>query len=204
MPFPILCTLIFPIISILPHFLQTHCHHQTSLTPHLNLTTTVIVAYLVPPKLKRNVNAALGAHSGTTPKPHHAPAHLYLMVVGHRTLISVVWLQFWEKYWATKPTSSSLECSIENQEYQKQFFNLLTSIKEKVKLFDVDESTMSALAGTEIEVMVVIPNIQLVDRNGYGKVMAIKLEVSGDMLQSRPDVGNRVLLSDGVIRIKIF
>jgi len=34
--------------------------------------------------------------------------------------------------------------------------------------------------------------------------MAIKLEVSGDMLQSRPDVGNRVLLSDGVIRIKIF
>jgi len=130
MPFPILCTLIFPIISILPHFLQTHCHHQTSLTPHLNLTTTVIVAYLVPSKLKRNVNAALGAHSGTTPKPYHAPAHLNLMAVGHRTLISVVWLQFWEKYWATKPTSSSLECCIENQEYQKQFFNLLTSIKE--------------------------------------------------------------------------
>jgi len=40
---------------------------------------------------------------------------------------------------------------------------------QKVKLFDVDESTMSALAGTEIEVMVVIPNIQLVERNGYGK-----------------------------------
>lgn len=32
---------------------------------------------------------------------------------------------------------------------------------KKVKLFDADQSTMSALAGTDIEVMVAIPNDQL-------------------------------------------
>ncbi|KAJ6822536.1 glucan endo-1,3-beta-glucosidase 8-like [Iris pallida] len=37
----------------------------------------------------------------------------------------------------------------------------------KVKLFDADESTMGALAGTDIEVMVAIPNDQLAAMNDY-------------------------------------
>ncbi|KAJ1433225.1 X8 domain [Sesbania bispinosa] len=40
---------------------------------------------------------------------------------------------------------------------------------QKVKLFDADDSTMSALAGTEIEVMVAIPNNQLAEMNDYGR-----------------------------------
>ncbi|KAF6150189.1 hypothetical protein GIB67_023144 [Kingdonia uniflora] len=40
---------------------------------------------------------------------------------------------------------------------------------EKVKLFDADESTMSALAGSGIEVMVAIPNDQLAVMNDYGR-----------------------------------
>ncbi|XP_061358298.1 glucan endo-1,3-beta-glucosidase 8-like [Gastrolobium bilobum] len=40
---------------------------------------------------------------------------------------------------------------------------------KKVKLFDADESTMSALAGTGLEVMVAIPNNQLADMNDYGR-----------------------------------
>ena len=40
---------------------------------------------------------------------------------------------------------------------------------QKVKLFDADDSTMSALAGTGIEVMVAIPNNQLADMNDYGR-----------------------------------
>ncbi|KAI4348441.1 hypothetical protein L6164_009164 [Bauhinia variegata] len=40
---------------------------------------------------------------------------------------------------------------------------------QKVKLFDADESTMSALAGTGIEVMVAIPNNQLADMNDYDR-----------------------------------
>ncbi|XP_057721782.1 glucan endo-1,3-beta-glucosidase 8-like [Arachis stenosperma] len=40
---------------------------------------------------------------------------------------------------------------------------------QKVKLFDAEESTMSALAGTGIEVMVAIPNIQLADMNDNDK-----------------------------------
>lgn len=40
---------------------------------------------------------------------------------------------------------------------------------QKVKLFDADESTMSALAGTSIEVMVAIPNNQLAEMNDYHK-----------------------------------
>ncbi|KAK4777453.1 hypothetical protein SAY87_017640 [Trapa incisa] len=39
---------------------------------------------------------------------------------------------------------------------------------QKVKLFDADASTMAALAGSGFEVMVAIPNIQLVDMNSYG------------------------------------
>ncbi|CAK8542820.1 unnamed protein product [Lathyrus sativus] len=38
---------------------------------------------------------------------------------------------------------------------------------QKVKLFDADDTTMSALAGTGIEVMVAIPNNQLADMNDY-------------------------------------
>ena len=38
---------------------------------------------------------------------------------------------------------------------------------QKVKLFDAEESTMSALAGTGIEVMVAIPNDQLAVMNSY-------------------------------------
>jgi len=52
---------------------------------------------------------------------------------------------------------------------------------QKVKLFDADESTMSALAGTEIEVMVVIPNIQLVERNDYGSGLRKKSRVTTSM-----------------------
>jgi len=37
----------------------------------------------------------------------------------------------------------------------------------KVKLFDADMNTMSALAGTNIEVMVAIPNDQLAVMNDY-------------------------------------
>lgn len=37
----------------------------------------------------------------------------------------------------------------------------------KVKLFDADPNTMSALAGTNIEVMVAIPNDQLATMNDY-------------------------------------
>lgn len=40
---------------------------------------------------------------------------------------------------------------------------------QKVKLFDADETTMSALAGTGIEVMVAIPNNQLADMNSYDR-----------------------------------
>ncbi|XP_010257709.1 PREDICTED: glucan endo-1,3-beta-glucosidase 8-like [Nelumbo nucifera] len=40
---------------------------------------------------------------------------------------------------------------------------------KKVKLFDADQNTMSALAGTEIEVMVAIPNDQLAVMNDYGR-----------------------------------
>lgn len=40
---------------------------------------------------------------------------------------------------------------------------------KKVKLFDSDDSTMSALAGTGIEVMVAIPNNQLAEMNDYGR-----------------------------------
>ncbi|XP_068472388.1 glucan endo-1,3-beta-glucosidase 8-like isoform X2 [Phaseolus vulgaris] len=40
---------------------------------------------------------------------------------------------------------------------------------QKVKLFDADDSTMSALAGTGIEVMVAIPNIQLLEMNDFGR-----------------------------------
>lgn len=39
----------------------------------------------------------------------------------------------------------------------------------KVKLFDADESTMSALAGSGIEVMVAIPNDQLLAMNSYDR-----------------------------------
>ena len=38
---------------------------------------------------------------------------------------------------------------------------------KKVKLFDADRSTMSALAGSDIEVMVAIPNDQLAAMNDY-------------------------------------
>src|ERR1044072_7115244 len=40
---------------------------------------------------------------------------------------------------------------------------------QKVKLFDADDSTMSALAGSGIEVMVAIPNNQLTVMNDYGR-----------------------------------
>lgn len=40
---------------------------------------------------------------------------------------------------------------------------------QKVKLFDADQSTMSALAGTGIEVMVAIPNNQLAVMNDYDR-----------------------------------
>ncbi|XP_020220068.1 glucan endo-1,3-beta-glucosidase 8 [Cajanus cajan] len=40
---------------------------------------------------------------------------------------------------------------------------------QKVKLFDADDSTMSALAGTGIEVMVAIPNNQLAEMNDYDR-----------------------------------
>lgn len=40
---------------------------------------------------------------------------------------------------------------------------------QKVKLFDADQSTMGALAGTGIEVMVAIPNDQLLAMNDYGR-----------------------------------
>ncbi|XP_076890768.1 glucan endo-1,3-beta-glucosidase 8-like [Bidens hawaiensis] len=39
----------------------------------------------------------------------------------------------------------------------------------KVKLFDAEQSTMSALAGSGIEVMIAIPNDQLADFNDYGR-----------------------------------
>lgn len=38
---------------------------------------------------------------------------------------------------------------------------------KKVKLFDADQSTLGALAGTNIEVMVAIPNNQLAAMNRY-------------------------------------
>ena len=40
---------------------------------------------------------------------------------------------------------------------------------DKVKLFDADATTMSALAGSGIEVMVAIPNIQLQAMTDYGE-----------------------------------
>lgn len=40
---------------------------------------------------------------------------------------------------------------------------------QKVKLFDAEQSTMSALAGTNIEVMVAIPNDQLQVMTNYGR-----------------------------------
>ncbi|XP_022744865.1 glucan endo-1,3-beta-glucosidase 8-like [Durio zibethinus] len=40
---------------------------------------------------------------------------------------------------------------------------------KKVKLFDADSNTMSALAGTDIEVMVAIPNDQLLAMNSYDR-----------------------------------
>lgn len=40
---------------------------------------------------------------------------------------------------------------------------------KKVKLFDADDSTMSALAGTDIEVMVAIPNDQLDAMGSYDR-----------------------------------
>ncbi|GAB4851444.1 hypothetical protein Ancab_030846 [Ancistrocladus abbreviatus] len=40
---------------------------------------------------------------------------------------------------------------------------------KKVKLFDTDQSTMNALAGTDIEVMVAIPNDQLAAMNDYSR-----------------------------------
>lgn len=40
---------------------------------------------------------------------------------------------------------------------------------QKVKLFDADDTTMSALAGSGMEVMVAIPNNQLADMNDYGR-----------------------------------
>lgn len=42
---------------------------------------------------------------------------------------------------------------------------------EKVKLFDADESSMSALAGSGIEVMVAIPNNQLAVMTDYDRAM---------------------------------
>lgn len=38
---------------------------------------------------------------------------------------------------------------------------------QKVKLFDAEQSTMSALAGSGIEVMIAIPNDQLESMNSY-------------------------------------
>ena len=40
---------------------------------------------------------------------------------------------------------------------------------QKVKLFDAEQSTMSALAGTDIEVMVAIPNDQLAVMTDYDR-----------------------------------
>lgn len=40
---------------------------------------------------------------------------------------------------------------------------------KKVKLFDADQSTMGALSGTGIEVMVAIPNDQLLAMNSYDR-----------------------------------
>lgn len=40
---------------------------------------------------------------------------------------------------------------------------------QKVKLFDADQSTMSALAGSDLEVMVAIPNDQLSAMNDYDR-----------------------------------
>lgn len=40
---------------------------------------------------------------------------------------------------------------------------------QKVKLFDADSSTLGALSGSGIEVMVAIPNVQLEDMNSYNK-----------------------------------
>lgn len=40
---------------------------------------------------------------------------------------------------------------------------------QKVKLFDADESTMSGLAGSGIEIMVAIPNNQLAAMNDYDR-----------------------------------
>ncbi|KAH9770477.1 glucan endo-1,3-beta-glucosidase 8 [Citrus sinensis] len=40
----------------------------------------------------------------------------------------------------------------------------------KVKLFDADQDTMTTLAGSDIEVMVAIPNKELLDMNSYDRV----------------------------------
>ena len=40
---------------------------------------------------------------------------------------------------------------------------------KKVKLFDADSHTMSALAGSDLEVMVAIPNDQLLAMNSYDR-----------------------------------
>lgn len=42
---------------------------------------------------------------------------------------------------------------------------------QKVKLFDADESSMSALSGSGIEVMVAIPNNQLAEMNDYDRAL---------------------------------
>jgi len=42
---------------------------------------------------------------------------------------------------------------------------------QKVKLFDADESSMSALSGSGIETMVAIPNNQLSEMNDYDRAM---------------------------------
>lgn len=42
---------------------------------------------------------------------------------------------------------------------------------QKVKLFDADASTLSALAGSGIEVMVAIPNDQLAAMNNYDRAV---------------------------------
>lgn len=42
---------------------------------------------------------------------------------------------------------------------------------QKVKLFDTDDATMSALGGSGIEVMVAIPNNQLAEMNNYDRAL---------------------------------
>lgn len=42
---------------------------------------------------------------------------------------------------------------------------------EKVKLFDADDESMNALAGSEIEVMIAIPNNQLAEMNNIDRAL---------------------------------